>query len=237
VQEVLFLDDGETVVTVGLVAIEGDPVEAAIEYRESVRIDGRVPLEDVDLDALTAPANAPGIVGDGQYVSPQYGVGIEWDTASWDIYDEVATSDPTYGEDMLHLAWLSEEPAWIHVIIVPPNDATLAEFVAYNADPDVYQPIYGRDAELLATSVEGSRGANVFRAWADDEPVLVLESYVFAKDGGSMVVTLYIAPASSVEESLPSAQQGIVIDGEPILPYQEVEDILTLFEGEATPAP
>lgn len=231
-QEVLFLDDGETVVTVGMSLLDGDLLNVVELYRASVRIDGRVPLEDVDLASMVAETEFNGLHADGSYVSPQYAVSLEWDTAAWAPWpslEEAATSNPSQRSDMFMLASQNDADASLIVVMGSTEGLDLEGFVTYNAAPEICGSNYGQEVTLLETVVEGDHAANIFRQESPTGPILIYESYELARGGTVLVVIVYVAPVSSIAGTLPGAQEAITLEGEPVLDVLTVEQIAELL--------
>jgi hypothetical protein len=231
-QEVLFLDDGETVVTVGMALLEGDLLNIAGLYRDTVRIDGRVPMEDVDLATMAAEMDSGGLSAEGLYASPQYGIELEWDPATWEPWPslgDAAFSDPVQRSDGFMLASRTEADVSLVVFMGSTEGLDLSGFVTYNAEPDISSANYGDGVTLLKTVVEGDRAANVFQSTADTGPMLIYETYELAKDGNVMVVIVYMAPAPTIAQTLPAAQNALTLEGEPVLDILTVEELMALF--------
>ena len=232
VQEVLFLEDAETIAIVSMVVLNADPLTVVETYRASVRIDGGVPLEDVDLASMVAEMECNGLHADGSYISPQYAVGLEWDSAAWAPWpslEEAAMSNPSHRTDGFMLASRNGPDTSLIVFIGSTEGLELEGFVTYNADPDMYLSNYGQDVSLLETVVEGTRAANVFLQESPTGPMLIYETYELAKDGSVLVVIVLVTPAPSMAQTLPAAQAEISLEGEPVLDILTVEEIMKLL--------
>lgn len=240
INEVLFLDDGQTIVLDTLGIMTADPDVAVATYRESVRIAGRVPLEGWVASATAAPGSAPpsaggagseqdaGVIANGEYVSPQYGVEVRW-TARWTLdpaMTPAARTDPAGGMDMLFLALADNDSVHVAVETVAPFGVGIEEIVAFAAGEEAIEGVYGPEADVLLSTASPERGAVAVLIRAGLVPMVVCEEYILVNGGTALVMLQFMAPIAVLDTVLPAAHD-ITVAGTPILTLFTAEQIRT----------
>lgn len=263
IEEVLFLDDGETVVLVTFGLTDVDHLAAITgNYRASVRIDGRAPLDGWEAiapqlpqpaaEAVPTPTSAPpattgnvryadaGMVSDTSYVSPQFGTQVQW-TDEWRLDPASAVpvmTDPANSTDFVTIAWFGNEwgrlavyslPAWGVPGIQQLIDAEISQgFIATQ---------YGDDAVILMSDGTATHGAILIRV-PGMAGAYVYEEYRLSADGSSITVAQLIIMAgdgllgfldTDLDRTLVAAQEGVTVNGEPVLTYYPVDTVLEAF--------
>lgn len=232
VQEVLFLDDGETVVVVGVAILDGDPVEIAGTYRNSVRIDGRVPLEVVDLEAMARNdvslyADA-GVVEPGHFVGPQTGVDVQWSDA-WQLDPNVSPpveTDPEAGSDLVNIDCIDDESLWITVLAMPSGGGGIDPFVDIASSPDWISQ-FGPDATVVHTEISGDRGVVLVKDTSVVPARMIYTELTLVDNGQTLLVVGAGGPLEQAGEGIRFVQETVTVNGEPVLGWYPVDGVLT----------
>lgn len=184
------------------------------------------PIDDEFLDL--------GVVEQGVYESPQFGTEVLW-SEDWTIsegVDEPIVSDESNNLDLINL---TDENNTIFSIQMQSGagvtpDAlvelwTSAEFLN-DIDTEGTEP-----DEIVLSDSGRDIGSVVQRADLEDGTELVIVREVQILDGGETVaIVQFVQTVGAFESSLASAQEGIELDGEPVLSLFDVEDIAAEFE-------
>ncbi len=232
VQEVLFLDDGETVAIVGLAVLEGDPVDVAEAYRASVRIDGRVPMEAVDFDLLGSGdvslyADA-GMVDASHFVGPQTGIEVQWSDA-WQLDPNVSPPVGTDAEsrsDTVNIDRIDDESLWITVLVMPADGESIDRYVEVISSPE-WVAQYGPDATVVHSGVSGERGVVLVKNEGITPARMVATELLLVDNGQTL---LFVSVGSRLDQAgtdIPFVQETVTVNGEPVLGWYPVEDIQT----------
>lgn len=256
VEEVLFLDDGETVVHVTL----GFPVSelgtVVDSYRASVRIDGHAPLEGWEAiaaelaatTAVTAPAptapvaeptqtaaNVPyadaGMVAENQYVSPQFGTQVQW-TDDWTLdtlFNPPVSTDPNLEWEEVHITWRETDAIWMVVYSTPTYGLSMHEIIDYWSSDRTVLSVYGEQAEVIDAASTPERGAILTRV-RGFVPTYYYEEYHLSPDGSTLVIVEFGSIGTSeMEDGLLAAQSDVTVNDEPVLTFHTIEEILAFF--------
>lgn len=196
---------------------EADPTEEPDDGDD--RSNGAIDGEFLDL----------GVVAEGEYISPQYGSELLWDD-TWALHeeaDEPVGSDTDDQEDFINLVWGGDGLALLGVDLIAAEGITPADMVEVWTS----EPVVGDTGEVVLEDSDRNVGSVVIRETltANSELVVVREVHLL-DDGETLGVILYLANPAIVEDSLSEAQDGVELDGQPVLSVFEVEDVIEAVE-------
>ncbi len=171
-----------------------------------------------------------GVVADGEYESPQYGSSVTWDQ-NWIINessDNPVLSDTKKGIDRIDFArGESGGPiakALVSVLIFGANTSDTPESIV-----DGYTSANDGATILLSDSTK-QEGAVVLLSTLDDGTEVIQYFSVFFLDRGKTVVAVsFFATPDSVEGALLDAQDGITVEGDPVLTLFDSTEILDAY--------
>lgn len=170
-----------------------------------------------------------GVVSQGEYVSPQFGSELVWDE-TWLLYedaDEPVVSDEDEGTDSISLVWNDDGIALIRVELFDAQGATPAEVVEFWTSDD----FLGEASEVvLEDSDRNTGGVVTLDATEDGSEIVVYREVHLLNDGETLALITYLSEPTTVEDSLLNAQDGIELDGEPILEFFDAEDVVAAVE-------
>lgn len=257
VEEVLFLDDGQTVVVVTLgVGDPEDMVPVAESYRTSVRIDGRAPLEGWEGIAAQLPepaaASAPapttvptaveeveyadaGMVTETSYVSPQFGTSVQW-TEEWALSPaSPVETDPGNSIDSLSLTWTGSRQNLLLVFSIPSYGVTIDQFVAYASSAERTAADFPMEATVVLADATSTRGGLLIHV-PEMANTFIYEEFRLSDDGSTITIVRLagiLGPDGNVERdlkpTLTAAQEGVTVNGEPVLTYFTVDVVVQAF--------
>lgn len=189
--------------------------------REASRSDRETPVDDEYSDL--------GVVEEGVYESPQFGIEIAW-SRDWDVndnLDEPLVSDPADELDLLNLT--DDSDTILSIQIQPAGDVTPAEVVELWTSEEFLDDAdaQGTKPDQVVLSESGRDiGSVVQRGDLEDGTELVIVREVQMLDDADTVVILqFIQTVEAFEEALDSAQQGVELEGEPVLSLFDIEEI------------
>ncbi len=176
-----------------------------------------------------AGGDFPGLVGEGQYESPQYGDSIAWGD-SWvisDIVDDPITSDPSPGLDSLLLTDARTERSVLYVT-VEPGDFDADSLLATFADPDYQSEVLGlEDGEVQLSDSTADSAAVLLRGTTDGVSVVImLEVRKTDTTGALSYVDLRATDQDFNESLLDSVQGDFSLDGKSGLDVFTTKQIL-----------
>jgi hypothetical protein len=203
---------------------EASPASANDEPEAATPEATEVPAVDEDV-----PFAEAGMVGERSYLSPQFGVSIAW-TSDWDLdytFGDPVVSDRKQRFDYVNLLWNEDWSAWMAVTVSPMSWGSMEEFIGYAASDQATIDAYGDAATVAMSSASPALGGIV--TLIDEgaaDPTLVYEEYRFSADGGSLVQVLLVSLDPAVTQgAIEAAQEGITVDGEPVLVYYPPADV------------
>lgn len=220
IEEVLFLDDGETVVlaTFGLTDVEHLATVAG-NYRASVRIDGRAPLDGWEtiapqlpqpaVEASQTPTPAPtaatgavryadaGMVSATSYISPQFGTQVQW-TDEWRL-DPASrppvVTGPANSLDFVSIAWFGNEWGRLAIYSMPSFGAPgIQQLIDAEISQGFIASQYGDDAVVLLYGGDAMHGAILVRV-PGMAGAYVYEEYRLSADGSTITVAQLVVMA------------------------------------------
>lgn len=203
-------DDTRTVPNFG--NDDNDEDEGALPDDEQ----GRGETDD-DLAAL-------GVVDDGLYESPQYGVEIEWG-GDWELNPDFVTSDEDDEVDGLGFV-INEGEAIILISVFAAEGAAPADFAAFWESDDFLAENTSGDAEVLLADSDRSEGGVLIVEETDDGGELWTLRQAYALDGGDTIaIATMLGLGETFPDRLADAQDDIAIDGDPFLGFFSVDDV------------
>jgi hypothetical protein len=163
-----------------------------------------------------------GLLAEGDYVSPQFGVGVTWDdTWYFDAsYEDPITSDTAAGLDSLSLSWNGDENASIFVTIVASEGATPEDIVDYWASAEYLEETSSPDAEVLLQETSRSGSASVLvRDYLDDGTEVSIVRGALCADAqcDTLVMVAMFALPDVLPDAYEDARSDIELDGERLL--------------------
>jgi hypothetical protein len=198
--------------------------------------------------------DAPGLIEEGLYESPQFGVEVSW-TDAWEVgslsnpdvehaiggqFDGPVASDGDLG-DIIFLVDTASESSVLSIGFSPASDIM---------DPDVLMTAM-QDPSFLTDNLYLSEDAEIVLIDTDDEHVAVVareaapndEHVVYmmitadpGRDDFSFWVGLDMYDATEYDAVLTSLQDDIDVDGLDPLPVFDADEIVDALEGGAEPA-
>src|SRR5690606_29629273 len=130
----------------------------------------------------------PGLVGTGEYVSPQYGVPVTW-TEDWVLsqdHDPAILSHTDSGVDEVYLADAETGQALLYITVESSHGMTDAEaLLQAMSDPAYIESVLGlsADTEVALTRTQTNRVAVMYVDTSADDPVVViLEAHIMDAD-------------------------------------------------------
>lgn len=178
-----------------------------------------------------------GVIADGEYQSPQFGASVTWDK-SWvidDSADNPVLSDTKEGTDQIVFARAKQSgPETFGSVSVRMFDAstgdTPASIVEYWTSEKYLSGGAGAGSTVLLSDSTKQEGGVVLLSTLDNGTEVIQYLSVFFLDRGktAVVVEFYATP-DSVELALADAQNGITVEGDPILTLFDPTQILDAY--------
>ncbi len=169
-----------------------------------------------------------GLIDDNTFVSPTYGTTLEWDAnlvLNPDRDPNVVVDDG--GIDFVALLLDGEAAAFVPVTIVP-GAATPADYVSFwTSDEYLADRAFSPDSEILLSESSSDVGAVVRIDYTDNGTVVIFYSEVrIDEENGSIVLIEYSTAAPLVEDTLPLVQDGLTVNGDAVLDFFTLDEIL-----------
>lgn len=196
------------------------------------------PLED-DADSASGIGGLKGGAGDRQvddpdsdadYTSPQFDVALDWGS-SWELDPEAGppASDTDAGIDSLSLVPV-DGGGFLSVTFIDAGGTTVPNLVEVWESADfVADSAISADAEVVLADSSRDVGSMVLRDYLEDgtEIVVIREAALVGND--TMVITQLSAIPESAGSIVGAARDDVTLDGEPVLAFFEIDDILQEF--------
>ena len=158
-----------------------------------------------------------GLVGEREYVSPQFDTEVGWnrDWAFDPDLDQPIYSDTREDRDGLQLVWSGDGNALFDIAILEASGATPANLVDYRTSPDYLEDNAHPDVEVLLDDADANGGAVLLRDYTDDGDEVVILHEAILVDGGDAIawITLYAEPRAFSDAYADA--EGITVDGDP----------------------
>ena len=183
-----------------------------------------------------------GVVGEGEYESPQYGIPVEW-TDAWVIdesLDEPVISDTGSGTDQIALvrADFTEGDAETYGALsvrffeAGPDD-TPQSVVEYWTSEDYLNGGAGDGSTELLSDASKTEGSVILISKLDNGGTLVQYLSVFFLDRGKTAVMIeFYSTDTSIADAYADAADGVTVDGQPILTLFDARDIEDALAGQ-----
>lgn len=230
-------DDGDGTEDVTPTAESGDTTRGTADDKKLPDDDDVIATPDDD-DATATPedddTSQPGVIGEGEYESPQYGDTVTWGE-SWAIsesYDDPVVSDEDSGLDSLLFTDTATENAILYVTFedLPFDEDDLLDM--FEGDTYLENILGLEDGEILLSDT--SRGATAMLVRGTYEGV---ETVVFllARETDDPDVTSFIdlrAYATDFDEDLLTAlDEDFEVNGDSGLDVFSIDDILDALDA------
>ena len=178
-----------------------------------------------------------GVIADGEYESPQFGASVTWDK-TWvidDSADNPVLSDTKEGTDQIVFSRADQSgpetfgSVSVRMFPASSND-TPESIVEYWTSDSYLNGGAGDGATVLLSDSTNQEGGVVLLSTLDSGTEVIQYLSVFFLDRGktAVVVEFYATP-DSVEVALPDAQDGITVEGDPILMLFDPATILDAY--------
>ncbi|MGI8486438.1 MAG: hypothetical protein ACR2OU_19535 [Thermomicrobiales bacterium] len=178
-----------------------------------------------------------GVVADGEYESPQFGSSVSWDK-TWvidDAADEPVLSDTKDETDQIVFSRADQSGpetfGSVSVRMFPASSNDTPESIVEYWTSDFYLNGGAGDgsAVLLSDSTSQESGVVLLSTLDSGTEVIQYLSVFFLDRGKTAVVVEFYATPDSVEGALLDAQDGITVEGDPILTLFDPSDILDAY--------
>lgn len=171
-----------------------------------------------------------GVVSQGEYVSPQFGTEISW-SREWVInenVDEPVVSDEEGNLDLLVLS--DDTNTYLSIQLqeagrVRPSDLvelwTSDDFLSRSDDSGT-EP----DKVVLEDSGQEIGAVVVVAELEDGTRIVVYREVQLLDDGDTLAIIQCFQTVAAAEDGISSAQDSVEVDGEPVLAFFDVEDVV-----------
>ncbi|MGC4106473.1 MAG: hypothetical protein QM753_08980 [Thermomicrobiales bacterium] len=174
-----------------------------------------------------------GVVGEGEYESPQYGIPVEW-TDAWlvdESLDEPVISDTGSGTDQIGLIRAESDGAETYGALSvrffeAGSSDTPESVVEYWTSKDYLNGGAGDGSTVLLQDATKTEGSVVLISELDNGDTLVQYLSVFFLDRGKTAVMIeFYSTDASIADAYADVEDGITVDGQPILTLFDARDI------------
>ena len=179
---------------------------------------------------------SPGLVGEGEYESPQHGAGITWGE-SWvldETRDPPVVSDEEEGFDALFLTDAATGNATVYITVEQLPSSDPDELLSQITADDYNEEVFGIDPEsrvLLSEATDESAAILVVDDFGEEPLVIVMEVHA-VDDDGRVVFVEFRANAADIDEALLTAiAEDLEIEGTPAMTVFTVDELLDEVEG------
>ena len=199
------------------------------------------PTVDVDAtpdpDAAEEPANeSTGLIGEGEYESPQHGAGITWGE-SWvldETRDPPVVSDEEAGFDALFLTDAGTGDATVYITVEQLPSSDPADLLSQVTADGYNEDVFGIDPEsrVLLSDITDESAAILVVDDSGEEPLVIVMEVHAVDDDGRVVFVEFRANAADIDEAMLTAiADDLEIEGRPALTVFTVEELLEEVEG------
>lgn len=171
-----------------------------------------------------------GVVENGLYESPQFDTEITW-SSDWAInenVDEPVVSDTRGNVDLLVLN--GEDNTYLSVQVQEAGEVTPADLVGLWTSQDFLDSTETEGTEpdeVVLDDADEDSGAVVVLADLEDGTQIVVYREALLVDGGDTIAIIQLFQVvEGAEDGIVAAQEGVEVDGEPILTFFDVEDVV-----------
>jgi hypothetical protein len=181
---------------------------------------------------VASPASdLPGLVGTGEYVSPQYGVPITW-TEAWTLspaHEPAIASHTDTGVDEVYLADAESGQALLYLTIEPSHGMSDAEaLLQAMSEPAYIESVLGlsADTEVALTRTQTNRVAVMYVDASTDDPVVViLEAHIINGDT-HLFIELRTTASNLDADLLEMAEDTVEAGGEDAMDILDADDVI-----------
>lgn len=171
------------------------------------------------------------LLSDAAYVSPQYGVELDWGS-SWQLDPEAdapTDSDMVSGIDSLTLLPV-EGGGFMSITFIDAGVTGVPDLVEVWESADfVADSAFSAEAEVVLAGSSRDVGAMVLRDYLEEgTELVVIREASLAGDNAMVVVQLSTTPAN-LDSVVSSAQDEIELDGTPVLAFFSIDEIAEEF--------
>ncbi len=164
-----------------------------------------------------------GLVDGGLYESPQFGIEVVWSN-DWSPNPELLVSDQDAQVDNLGLN--NEGGALILVTMFEAGDATPEDFAALWESDEFLEENASEGAEVLRSDSTEDESAVLIADTLESGGDLWTLRQAYSLDGGDTIaIVMMLSLAEEFPDNLEAAQDGIEIEGDPVLSLFSVDDI------------
>ena len=197
------------------------------------------PTMDVDAtpDAAEEPANeSTGLIGEGEYESPQHGAGITWGE-SWvldETRDPPVVSDEEAGFDALFLTDTDTGDATVYITVEQLPSSDPADLLSQVTADGYNEDVFGIDPEsrVLLSDITDESAAILVVDDSGEEPLVIVMEVHAIDDDGRVVFVEFRANAADIDEAMLTAiADDLEVEGRPALTVFTVEELLEEVEG------
>ncbi len=208
-----------------------EPVETEVPATEQI-IDPPNGTPTAEASPVASPStDLPGLVGTGDYVSPQHGVPVTW-TEDWVLspaHDPAILSHTDSGVDEVYLADAESGEALLYITIEPAHGMTDADaLLQAMVEPAYIESVLGlsADTDVALTRTQTNRVAVMYVDNSTDDPVVViLEAHIISGDT-HVFIELRTTASNLDEDLLDLAEDTVEASGEDAMDILDADDVI-----------
>jgi hypothetical protein len=170
-----------------------------------------------------------GLIDDQTFVSPTYGTVLEWDTSLiLNPERDPNVVENSGGLDFVALLLDGDAAAFVPVTIAPSEGSSPSAYVDFwSSEEYLADRAFSPDSEILLSESSSDVGAVVRIDYTDNGTVVIFYSEArLDEENGSIVLIEYSTAAQLVEPTLPLVQHGLTVNGDAVLDFFTLEEIL-----------
>jgi hypothetical protein len=170
-----------------------------------------------------------GLIDEQTFVSPIYGTVLEWDSSLiLNPERDPNVVENSGGLDFVALLLDGDAAAFVPVTIAPSEGSSPSAYVDFwSSEEYLADRAFSPDSEILLSESSSDVGAVVRIDYTDNGTVVIFYSEArLDEENGSIVLIEYSTAAQLVEPTLPLVQQGLTVNGEAVLDFITLEEIL-----------
>jgi hypothetical protein len=191
------------------------------------------PTEEAGDEINTDAPDGTGLIEDGLFVSPLFLAELTWDdtyTVDTEL-DVYVSSDGVNNVDFLALKSSGDGPALLSVQFVLADGATPAQLVEVWQSADFLGDTeFSQGSEVVLADSSSVVGGVVIRDALEDGTAIVTYREVhLLEDLDALAVFTFTSVPAYAETAISDSQNGVELNGEPVLDFFTVEDILADF--------
>lgn len=180
-------------------------------------------------DTPEVPTGDAGLISDTAYISPLYGVEVEWGPTV--ILDASQDANPLASDTGLERLWLtlaSDTPGFATVTILPGADTSIEGMVAvWSSDDYLADNAISPDAEVVLSESTASVGGVARLDYLDDgTPVIFYTEFHLNESGSALVMIEFYTIAPVFEDAYAIVEDELTIDGESVLSLFTATEII-----------